>query len=74
MNYAEREAIFSKDYLSIADIQELLGLTYQDAARTIRDIKRRTDRLGIRGKIHTQDYFDFYDIPTDRYTKPKEEV
>lgn len=69
MTYAEREEIFSKEYLTIADIQSLLGLQYQDAAKTIRNIKRQTDRLGIRGKIHVQDYFDYYQISTDRYTK-----
>lgn len=56
MTYAMREEIFSKEYLSIEDIQELLGMSYDDAARTIRNIKRRTDRLGIRGKLHVQDY------------------
>lgn len=72
MTYAQREEIFSKEYLTIADIQELLGMKYQDAARTVRNIKRRTDRLGIRGKIHVQDYFDYFQISTDRYTKPEE--
>lgn len=73
MTYAQREEIFSKEYLTIADLQSLLGLSYQDAARTVRNIKRRTDRLGIRGKIHVQDYLDYYQISTDRYTKPEEE-
>lgn len=73
MTYAKREEMFSKDYLSIEDIQELLGLHYQDAARTMRNIKRRTDRLGIRGKLHVQDYLDYFQIPPDRYVKPIEE-
>ena len=47
MTYAMREEIFSKEYLSIEDVQELLGMSYDDAARTIRNIKRRTDRPGI---------------------------
>lgn len=70
MTYAEREAILSKDYLTIIDIQELLGLTYQDAAKTIRNIKRKVDRLGIRGKIHVQDYLDYFNLSADRYVKP----
>lgn len=74
MTYAMREEIFSKEYLSIKDIQELLGMKYQDAAKTMRDIKRRTDRLGIRGKIHVQDYLDYFKIPPDRYVKPEDEV
>lgn len=72
MTYAEREEIFSKEYLTVEDIQNLLGMGYQDAAKTIRNIKRRTDRLGIRGKIHVQDYLDYFHILTDRYTKPEE--
>ena len=47
MTYSEREQIFSKDYLTIADMQELLGLSYGDAAKVIREIKRKSDRLGI---------------------------
>ena len=69
MTYAMREEIFSKEYLSIEDVQELLGMSYDDAARTIRNIKRRTDRLGIRGKLHVQDYLDYFQIPPDRYVK-----
>lgn len=74
MTYAMREEIFSKEYLSIKDMQELLGMKYQDAARIMRNIKRRTDRLGIRGKIHVQDYLDYFQIPPDRYVKPEDEV
>lgn len=70
MTYAEREKILAKDYLTIADIQELLGLSYQDAAKTIRNIKRRTDRLKLRGKIHIQDYLDYFDLSVDRYVRP----
>lgn len=73
MTYAEREEIFSKDYLTIADIQALLGLTYQDAAKTIRNIRRKTDRLGLRGKIHVQDYLDYFNLSADRYVRPMDE-
>ena len=73
MTYAEREEIFSKDYLSITDIQSLLGLSYQDAAKTIRNIKRKTDRLGLRGKIHVQDYLDYFNLSADRYVRPMDE-
>ncbi len=70
MSYIEREKIFSKDYLTIEDVQALLGLTYQMAARQIRNIKRRSDRLGIQGKIHTEDYFEYFKImDKQRYTK-----
>lgn len=73
MNYVNREEIFSKDYLTIRDIEILLGTTYQVAARLIRQIKFKTDRLGLRGKIHIEDYFDYYNI-TDRQRYLKQEV
>lgn len=68
MTYEQREKIFSKEYICIEDMQVLLGLTYQDAAKMIRDIKRKSDRLHIRGKVHTQDYFDYFGIKAERYT------
>ena len=69
MTYAEREAIFSKEYLSIADLGTLLGLNYQMAAKRMRDMKRRSDRLGIQGKIHVQDYLEYFALPPDRYRR-----
>ena len=73
MTYAEREEIFSKEALSITDMQILLGVGYCEAAKIIRNIKRRTDRLGIQGRIHVQDYLDYFQLPPDRYVKPIEE-
>lgn len=69
----EREEIFAKDVLTIADLQILLGLTYQLASKMMRQIKFKYDRLGIQGKIHTEDYFDYFNI-TDkqRYVIKKE--
>jgi hypothetical protein len=73
MTYARREEIFSKDYLTIADLRELLGLTYQASAKLIREIKFKFDRLGIQGKIHTEDYMDFFKITNiDRYFKKEQ--
>lgn len=75
MDSVSREEIFSKDYLTIKDIEVLLGTTYQVAARLIRQIKFKTDRLGLQGKIHIEDYFEYYHI-TDRqgYFKQKEKT
>lgn len=70
MTYARREEIFSKDYLTISDLQELLGLTYQASAKLIREIKFKFDRLGVQGKIHTEDYLLYFKITNlDRYFK-----
>ena len=63
MTYAEREAIFSKEYISTA-------------STFLQTIKRRVgDRLGIRGKIHIQDYLDFFNLDgsSQRYSKLIEE-
>lgn len=69
MTYVEREEILSKDALSINDIEKLLGLSYQSSAKLIRQIKLKHDRLKIEGHIHTEDYFEFFNIKTDRYKK-----
>lgn len=65
MTYAEREAIFSKEYITISDLQALLGLTYQASAKKIREIKFKFDRLQVQGKVHVEDYFDYFKI-TDK--------
>ena len=74
MTYSRREEIFSKDYISIADMQDLLGMGYDDAAKMIRDIKRSLQfsgagvRLDVQGKLHVQDYLDYFKIPNaERY-------
>jgi hypothetical protein len=73
MTYARREEIFSKDSLTIADLQELLGLTYQASAKKMREIKFRFDRLGVQGRLHTEDYFEYFRI-TDRTRYVKGEI
>ena len=73
MSFAEREKIFSKDYLTIKDLQQLLGLSYQIAAKLMRQIKFKFDRLGIQGKLHTEDYFEYYNI-TDKQRYVKENL
>lgn len=67
MTYEQRNTMFAKDTLSIADIQMLLGMSYNAAAAVIREIKRKTDRLHIQGKIHVQDYIDYYGLDAARY-------
>ncbi len=60
-----RVEIFSKDYLTIEDIGFLLGLNYNNSAEKIREIKFNHDRLKLKGKIHIEDYFEYFGI-TDR--------
>ena len=65
MTYARREEIFSKETMTITEFGEVMNLSYQMAARTIRDIKRVSNRPQIQGKLLVEDYFDYYGI-TDK--------
>lgn len=67
MTRQDREEMFSKDYLTASDISLLLGVDIQTAYAKIRDIRRKNDRLGIQGKIHIQDYIDYYNLDMARY-------
>ena len=71
MTYEKREEIFSKDYITTQELQELLGYkSLSQASVKMGDIKRAVgDRLGIKGRIHTEDYIEYYGIKTDRYAK-----
>lgn len=65
MTYARREEIFSKETMTITEFGEVMNLSYQMAARTIRDIKRVSNRPQIQGKLLVEDFFDYYGI-TDK--------
>ncbi len=69
MTYEERDEIFAKDYLSIEDIMRLLDLSYGDAAGVIREIRRKHDRLHRQGKVHVQDYIDYFELDITRYKR-----
>lgn len=71
MTFDQRNEIFAKDYLSIADVQILLGINYNAAAKIIREIRDQTDRLHMQGKIHVQDYIDYFNLNIDRYVPSK---
>ena len=63
MTYARREAIMSKDIISTSEVAELLGMSVSQASRIVNDIKASIKpRIDLRGKIHTQDYCDFFKI------------
>jgi hypothetical protein len=68
MDYRRREEIFSKDIITVEELSEVLGMNYQMAAKTMRKIKSYSDRLKIQGKVHTEDYMDYFNIkPSARY-------
>lgn len=71
--YAQREQIFAKEYLDVNDFMCLFGISLPSAYKLIREVKRNSDRLKIQGRVHIQDYFEYFDIPdTSRYVQPKE--
>lgn len=73
MTYEEREAIFSKEALSVADVQALFGVCKSEATNIMNTIRRQTgDRLKVQGKIHIEDYLKHFGIEANRYT-PKQE-
>lgn len=66
MDLKRREEITSKDVMTIDEICELMCCTKSQASTIITEIKNHLakegvePRLNTRGKIHTQDYLDFY--------------
>lgn len=76
MTYEEREAIFSKEALNNEDIQKLFGVCRTEATNIMMRIKRKTgDRLGVKGRLHIEDYLKHFGIEANRYAKkhPDEE-
>ena len=70
MTYEQRERIFSKDYISLGEFMEITGLCRTTASQTMKRIRRQYNRLGVEGKIHVQDYFDFYGLNPADYRVP----
>ena len=75
MTYERREEIFSKEAISTPEMAELLGVSQSEASVKIKEMKRRAgDRLGIKGRIHVQDYFEAMRITElERYKALEEE-
>ena len=83
MTYQEHEAIFSKEALSIADVQKLMDCSKSKAAELIRTWKRKLmfeckkPRIDFDGKIHVLDYLWLMGLdpaaPGERYFKNMEE-
>lgn len=67
MTQEERVRIFSKEVLSVKDIKLIFDCSQDTAYKTIREIKSTSDRLGLSGCCHVQDYIEHYKLPIDRY-------
>ena len=60
-----RTEIFEKEVLTVEDIMFLFAFNKTKAYELINQIKRKYDRLKIQGRLHTEDYFEYYGI-TDK--------
>ena len=71
MTYAEREEIFSKDVITTNDLMKLLNVQKSAASVKMQEIKRVAgDRLGIQGRVHIEDYLEYFKIKDlTRYRK-----
>ena len=68
MTYEDRERIFAKEYISTRDLAALYDIDESTASTLLTTIKRRQgDRLGKKGKIHIQDYFDYFRLSPKDY-------
>lgn len=47
----------NKDFITLRDLQESSGLSYETCAKIIRQIKAISDLFGISGCVHRTDYF-----------------
>lgn len=73
MTYEEREAIFAKEVLDLDDVMKLFDISRNEASRLMNAIRLKVgDRLGIKGKLHVEDYLLYFDISSaDRYSRKK---
>lgn len=67
MTYTEREEIMSKDVMTTAELARLLDCNIATASMTLGDITSIVrnggkPRIDARGKLHVQDYCDYYRI------------
>lgn len=74
MTIEERREMFAKDYLDLTDLSLLLGVHYTRASEIVREIKMNTrDRLHTRGRVHVQDYLDYFHLDPKNYYRTEKE-
>lgn len=62
---------FTKDFISVNDLKESSGLSYDTCSKIIREIKCVSDVFGISGYVHRTDYFMYLSF---RFSILKEEA
>lgn len=81
LTYADRERIFAKELITTAEISELWGMSLSDASILLQEIKSKFEaklnkplRCERRGKLHVQDYLEYFDLPrNNRYIERQKE-
>ena len=61
----KREEIFQKEVLTQKDLAFLFDISEYSAGKLMRQILFKHDRLKIQGRLHIEDYFEYYSI-TDK--------
>lgn len=62
-----RQQILAKEFISLKEFTELIGLPYPTAQKIMAKIKFKSEREVPKGYIHVQDYMDYYHLPPERY-------
>lgn len=75
MTMQERQEIFAKEYLSVADFCKLYGMNQPNASAFMGKIRNKLTigmkqelRLDMRGRLHVLDYLDWLGVQSDRYS------
>lgn len=81
MTMQERQEIFAKEYLSIADMCKLYDILPPHASALMTKIRNKLTigkaqelRLDVRGKLHILDYLDWLGVTSDRYSMQSKKV
>ncbi len=77
MDYRKREAIFSKEVITLEEMAQMLSVSLGTASVKMKEMKRKAgDRLGIQGRIHVADYLAYMELSSEsaRYSRPMDEV
>lgn len=72
MTYQEREAIISKELLDKNDMAKLCGVAPCTALEIIQNIKRKKCRIDIAGRVHIQDYIEYFGLDMARFVPKRD--
>lgn len=69
MTWVEREAIFSKDVITLDEFMRIMNMDKSTASTTMGAIKSSIakPRITTAGKLHVQDFIDYYRLDIRRY-------